>query len=82
MLAYAFNNEMPFTNNQAEQDVRPVKVKQKIPGCFRTFNEAEIYARIEGFVSTARENQLNILKELRDILNGYNYFTPANEPPK
>lgn len=82
VLAFAFNPEVPFTNNQAERDVRPAKVKQKISGCFRTFSGAEIYARIESFVSTARKNQLNIFKELQDTFNGYNYFTPANNSAK
>ena len=46
VLAFAFNKEVPFTNNLAERDIRPAKVKQKISNCFRTFKGAEIYARI------------------------------------
>ena len=40
----------------AERDIKPAKVKQKESNCFRTFKGAEIYARIEGFISTARKN--------------------------
>jgi len=75
ILAFAFNEEVPFTNNQAERDIRPAKLKQKISGCFRTDNGADIYARIESFISTARKHNLNVFKELKDTLNGYNYFT-------
>ncbi len=64
VLAFAFNQEVPFTNNLAERDIRPAKVKQKISNGFRTFNGSEIYARIEGFISTARKNEKNIFSEL------------------
>lgn len=61
--------QVPFTNNLAQRDLRPVKVKQKVSGCFRTFDEASYYARIAGFVSTVRKNNLNVFKELCRIFN-------------
>jgi len=75
VLAFAFNPEVPFTNNLAERDIRPAKVKQKISNCFRTFKGAEIYARIEGFVSTTRKNNRSVFKELANTFNGYNFIT-------
>jgi hypothetical protein len=30
VLAYAFNEQVPFTDNLAERDIRPTKIKQKI----------------------------------------------------
>jgi transposase len=75
VLAFAFNPEVPFTNNLAERDIRPVKVKQKISNCFRTFKGAEIYARIEGFISTARKNQRNVFSELCTTFEGHNFIT-------
>lgn len=75
VLAFAFNPEVPFTNNLAERDIRPVKVKQKISNCFRTFKGAEIYARIEGFISTARKNQRNVFSELCTTFEGNNFTT-------
>jgi len=74
VLAFAFNPEVPFTNNLAERDIRPVKVKQKISNCFRTFKGAEIYARIEGFISTARKNHRNIFSELCTTFEGHNFI--------
>jgi transposase len=75
VLAFAFNAEVPFTNNQAERDIRPVKVKLKVSGCFRTLTGAEHYARIASFTSTTRKNQLNIFKELCNAFNGYTFLT-------
>ena len=75
VLAFAFNKEVPFTNNLAERDIRPAKVKQKISNCFRTFSGAEIYARIEGFVSTARKHNRNVFSELSTTFEGYNFIT-------
>jgi len=73
VLAFAYHDLVPFTNNQAERDIRPAKVKQKVSGCFRTFHGAEIYARIEGYVSSLRKNQLNIFKELTKVFSGTNF---------
>lgn len=75
VLAFAFNEHVPFTNNLAERDIRPVKVKQKISNCFRTFSGAELYARIEGFVSTARKNNRNVFSELCTTFEGHNFLT-------
>ena len=75
VLAFAFNKEVPFTNNLAERDLRPAKVKQKISNCFRTFTGAEIYARIEGFVSTARKQNRDVFSELCTTFEGHNFIT-------
>jgi len=65
LLAFAFIEIVPFTNNQAERDLRPAKSKQKVAGCFRTLTGAKIYARIFGFISTARKQQLSVFNELK-----------------
>ncbi len=75
VLAFAFNQEVPFTNNLAERDIRPAKIKLKVSNCFRSFEGAEIYARIVSFVSTARKNDKNVFTELCTTFNGYNFIT-------
>lgn len=70
VLAFAFEPGVPFTNNQAERDLRPAKVKQKVSNCFRTLAGAACYARISGFVSTMRKNGMNVIDQLTNLLSG------------
>ena len=74
VLAFAFNPEVPFTNNLAERDIRPAKIKLKISNGFRTCNGSEIYARIEGFISTARKHDQNIFSELCNTFDNHNFL--------
>jgi transposase len=69
VLAFAFTEGVPFTNNQAERDIRGVKVKQKISNGFRTLNGAKSYARIQGFISTMRKQQKNVFNELVNVFD-------------
>ena len=69
---------VPFTNNQAEQDLRMMKVKQKISGGFRTLSGARIFATIRSVLSTARKRGINILQA---ILNITLFNSPSGTPP-
>lgn len=69
VLEFAFNPDIPFTNNQAERDLRHCKVKLKVSGCFRSFNGAKAYARISAFISTLRKNSINLFEELARLFN-------------
>jgi len=75
VLAFAFHAKVPFTNNLAERDIRPAKVKQKISNCFRTSKGADIYARVESFISTVRKQNRNVFSELCDTFEGENFIT-------
>jgi transposase len=51
---------VPFTNNQAERNLRSAKTKLKVTGCFRTLNGAASYARIQSFIATCRKQKQNL----------------------
>jgi len=64
VLRFIADFAVPFTNNQAEQDLRMMKVRMKISGAFRTIDGAQTFADIRSVISTARKHGLNILDTL------------------
>jgi transposase len=68
VLAFAFLEGGPFTNNQAERDIRPLKTKQKVATSFRTFKGAQHHARIQSFVSTLRKHNMSVFQNLIKVL--------------
>lgn len=67
VLAFAFIDHIPFTNNQAERDIRCLKTKQKVAMSFRTVQGAKNYARIQGFVSSVRKHKMNVFEQITNI---------------
>lgn len=69
VLRFLHDHRVPFTNNLAERDLRMMKCKQKISGGFRTELGAKIFARIRGFISTARKQGWNIFESIQAAVN-------------
>jgi len=69
-LRFLFDLSLPFTNNQAERDLRMFKVKGKISGCFRTVEGADLFCRLRSYVATCQKQGRNVLDCLRSIYAG------------
>ena len=79
VLAFLIDPDVPFTNNQAEQDIRMIKVKQNISGSFRSFDGAQVFARVRGYLSTCRKQGLNLWDACYQVIIGQPFMPDA--PP-
>ncbi len=70
VLRFMMDIDVPFTNNQGENDLRMTKVHQKISGCFRSFEGAQIYCRVRSYIGTCKKQGVSSSKALRMLFDG------------
>jgi len=61
---------VPPTNNQAERDLRMVKLQQKISGCWRTMTGAQAFLTVRSYLATAQKHGRNLLAVLQELFEG------------
>ena len=71
---FIHNFMVPSDNNQAERDLRMIKVKTKVSGCFRTEEGARDYLKIMSYVGTAHKQGYNAYKAIKKAILGHPDF--------
>jgi len=77
VLRFAHEFRVPFGNNQAEQDIRMVKLQQKISGCWRTAAGAQRFLAVRSYISTARKHGHDTLEVLGQLAAGRPWLPDA-----
>lgn len=81
VLRFASDFRVPFDNNQAERDIRMIKLQQKISGCWRTITGAQQFLAIRSYLSTATKNQRPIAGVLTALATRDPWLLPVAASP-
>lgn len=71
---FIHNFMVPFDNNQAERDLRMIKVKTKVSGCFRSEDGARDYLKIMSYIGTGHKQGHNAYDAIRNVFSGCSDF--------
>jgi uncharacterized coiled-coil protein SlyX len=80
VLRFAHDLRVPPTSNQAERDLRPAKIQQKISGRLTSEKRTQDRYRIRGYLSTAAKHGRNLMDVLHDTILGQPWTPPEPAP--
>ena len=69
ILLFLHDFDVPFTNNEAERDLRMSKVQMKVSGCFRSEDGARCFALFRSYIQTMKKHGLNIFEGIKNLFN-------------
>ena len=82
ILRFATDLTVGFTSNQAERDIRPVKVQQRTSGgTWRTLLGLADFAIVQSYLSTAAKWGIDALDALTRLFTDGPWLPPATAPP-
>ncbi len=67
VLWFLHDFSIPFDNNQAERDLRMVKTRTKISGCFRSEEWTKFFCRFRSYISTMKKQNIDIYPAIQSI---------------
>ncbi len=70
VLRFLHDLQVPFDNNQAERDLRMIKVQQKVSGCFRSEQGAKRFCVVSSYFSTVRKHSMNLMESIKAAFSG------------
>ncbi|NLM81962.1 MAG: transposase [Candidatus Methanoculleus thermohydrogenotrophicum] len=76
ILTFIQDFTVPFTNNQAERELRMTKVQQKITGTFRSEEKVTDFCRVGGYATTVKKHNQLVLRSRANTFGGKT-FTPT-----
>lgn len=76
-LRFTIDLRSPFDNNTAEQQIRMVKIRQKVSGSLRTLDGAQQFALIRSYLATATAHGRNIMNALTELATGRPWLPTA-----
>jgi hypothetical protein len=80
-LRFTTDLRIPPTSNQAERDLRPAKIQEKISGRLTDVRRTQERYTIRGVLSTATKHGQNAIGVLRDMFCGRLWTPPAAGAP-
>ena len=69
-LRFMTDQDIPFTNNRGENDIRMTKVQQKISGCFKSIEGAQIFCRVRSYLLSAQKHNISATDALTTLFQG------------